>query len=179
MKNIQGRPSSAASITTAAFSRPSSARPTSALPAFYAVKCINRKNLNKTTEDLLINEIKLLKHIKHENIVEMFDFQVKRISCFSFQSFWYSFLFKSSSGMRIIFISLWNIVPVVICQCLSARDSSWPKLVLDLSFNKLVRICKCSKMNCSNLGLFPSFFFISSKLKQWNFYMIIRLVIWI
>ena len=34
--------------------------------------------LNKTTEDLLINEIKLLKEIKHENIVEMFDFQVNK-----------------------------------------------------------------------------------------------------
>ena len=77
MKNIQSRPSSAASI----FSRPSSARPSSALPAFYAIKCINRKSLNKTTEDLLINEIKLLKHIKHENIVEMFDFQVEKKNC--------------------------------------------------------------------------------------------------
>lgn len=35
--------------------------------------------LNKTTEDLLINEIKLLKHIKHENIVEMYDFQVNAL----------------------------------------------------------------------------------------------------
>jgi serine/threonine protein kinase len=70
LKNIQSRPSSGAA------SRPASARPTSALPTFYAIKCINRKILNKTTEDLLINEIKLLKQIKHENIVEMFDFQV-------------------------------------------------------------------------------------------------------
>ena len=70
LKNIQGRPSSAAC------SRPSSARPTSALPTFYAIKCIQRKNLNKTTEDLLINEIKLMKNIRHENIVQMFDFQV-------------------------------------------------------------------------------------------------------
>ncbi|CAF2028174.1 unnamed protein product [Rotaria magnacalcarata] len=42
---------------------------------FYAIKCINRKSLTKSTEDLLINEIKLLKLIKHENIVEMYDFQ--------------------------------------------------------------------------------------------------------
>jgi len=55
-------------------SRSSSA--TSARPNFYAIKCINRKSLTKTTQDLLINEIKLLKRIKHENIVEMFDFQV-------------------------------------------------------------------------------------------------------
>ena len=27
----------------------------------------------------MINEIKLLKHIKHENIVEMYDFQVNKI----------------------------------------------------------------------------------------------------
>ena len=45
---------------------------------FYAIKCLNRKSLTKTTQDLLINEIKLLKHIKHENIVEMYDFQVKQ-----------------------------------------------------------------------------------------------------
>ncbi len=52
---------------------------TSARPNFYAIKCINRKSLTKTTQDLLINEIKLLKRIKHENIVEMFDFQVNKI----------------------------------------------------------------------------------------------------
>ncbi|CAF1930144.1 unnamed protein product [Rotaria magnacalcarata] len=69
ISSIQPRPSSAAC------SRPASARPISALPAFYAIKCINRKALTKTTQDLLINEIKLLKHIKHENIVEMYDFQ--------------------------------------------------------------------------------------------------------
>ncbi|CAF0850771.1 unnamed protein product [Rotaria sordida] len=59
-------------ITTSQ-SRPSSAA--CARPSFFAIKCINRKNLTKTTQDLLINEIKLLKHIKHENIVEMYDFQ--------------------------------------------------------------------------------------------------------
>ncbi|CAF0858768.1 unnamed protein product [Adineta ricciae] len=69
ISNILSRPSSAAQ------SRPTSARPTSALPAFYAIKCISRKSLTKTTEDLLINEIKLLKGIKHEHIVEMYDFQ--------------------------------------------------------------------------------------------------------
>jgi len=47
-------------------------------PIYYAIKCIHRKSLTKTTQDLLINEIKLLKHIKHENVVEMFDFQVKK-----------------------------------------------------------------------------------------------------
>lgn len=69
MKNIPSRPSSAVSI-----------RPTSALPTFYAIKCINRKALTKTMQDLLINEIKILKHIKHPNIVEMFDFQVNKNS---------------------------------------------------------------------------------------------------
>ncbi|CAF3656849.1 unnamed protein product [Adineta steineri] len=69
ISNIPSRPASAAC------SRPASARPASALPPFYAIKCINRKSLTKTTEDLLINEIRLLKHIKHENIVEMYDFQ--------------------------------------------------------------------------------------------------------
>jgi serine/threonine-protein kinase ULK/ATG1 len=73
LKNIPSRPSSTAS------NRPPSARPASALPTFYAIKCINRKSLTKTTEDLLINEIKILKHIKHENIVEMYDFQVNKI----------------------------------------------------------------------------------------------------
>ncbi len=78
MKNIQGRPNSAAC------SRPSSARSPSVLPTFYAIKCISRKALNKTAEDLLINEIKLLKNIKHENIVEMFDFRVNKIIFSSF-----------------------------------------------------------------------------------------------
>jgi serine/threonine protein kinase len=58
-------------------SRPSSAA--CARPTFYAIKCISRKSLTKTTQDLLINEIKLLKHIKHENIVEMIDFAVNKI----------------------------------------------------------------------------------------------------
>ncbi|CAF1608588.1 unnamed protein product [Rotaria sp. Silwood1] len=56
----------------------SQSRPSSAAcvrPNFFAIKCINRKTLTKTTQDLLINEIKLLKNIKHENIVEMYDFQ--------------------------------------------------------------------------------------------------------
>ncbi|CAF4413928.1 unnamed protein product, partial [Adineta steineri] len=52
-------------------------RPSSAIstrPIFCAIKCISRKALTKTTPDILINEIKLLKHIKHDNIVEMYDF---------------------------------------------------------------------------------------------------------
>ncbi|CAF4060622.1 unnamed protein product, partial [Rotaria magnacalcarata] len=64
VSSIQSRPSSAA------YSPPSTASPT-----FYAMKCINHKALTKTTEDLLINQIKLLKQIKHENIVEMHDFR--------------------------------------------------------------------------------------------------------
>lgn len=32
--------------------------------------------MTKTMEDLLIGEIKFLKEIKHENIVEMYDFRV-------------------------------------------------------------------------------------------------------
>jgi serine/threonine protein kinase len=88
LKNISSRPSSAA------FSRPPSARPLSALPTFYAIKCINRKSLTKTTEDLLINEIKLLKQIKHENIVEMYDFQVNKV-LFNFLKFnYFPFIFK-------------------------------------------------------------------------------------
>ncbi|CAF0883428.1 unnamed protein product [Didymodactylos carnosus] len=56
--------------------RPSSATPFSRpLPSTYAIKCIDRKGLNNTTRDLLVNEIRLLKQIKHENIVEMYDFQ--------------------------------------------------------------------------------------------------------
>jgi serine/threonine protein kinase len=83
LKSIQSRPSSSISL------RPGSARPTSAaIPAFYAIKCINRKSLTKTTEDLLINEIKLLKEIKHENIVEMYDFEVtKNISFVKYSHF--------------------------------------------------------------------------------------------
>ncbi len=94
LKNIQSRPSSAAC------NRPTSARPTNTLPTFFAIKCINRKTLTKTTEDLLINEIKLLKQIKHENIVEMYDFQVNKI----LRHFFLLFPF-SQSGMKTIYIS--------------------------------------------------------------------------
>ncbi|CAF1537112.1 unnamed protein product [Adineta steineri] len=61
-----------ARLTPIVQTRPSSA--ISTRPIFYAIKCISRKALTKTTPDILINEIKLLKHIKHDNIVEMYDF---------------------------------------------------------------------------------------------------------
>jgi len=60
--------------------------------------------LTKTTEDLLVNEIKILKEIKHENIVEMYDFQVntKFDTC---SVFFVKFsVFLVSSGMKTIFI---------------------------------------------------------------------------
>lgn len=40
-----------------------------------AVKCINKKNLAKS-QTLLGKEIKILKELKHENIVALYDFQV-------------------------------------------------------------------------------------------------------
>jgi serine/threonine protein kinase len=70
-------------------SRPSSAA--CARPNFYAIKCINRKSLTKTTQDLLINEIKLLKHIKHDNIVEMYDFQVNKFVFVLFEILFFIF----------------------------------------------------------------------------------------
>lgn len=41
-----------------------------------AVKCINKKNLAKS-QTLLGKEIKILKELKHENIVALYDFQVR------------------------------------------------------------------------------------------------------
>lgn len=40
----------------------------------YAVKCVAKVNLSKTSTDNLIREIKLLKTLKHTHIVEMVDF---------------------------------------------------------------------------------------------------------
>lgn len=40
----------------------------------YAVKCVAKVNLSKTSTDNLIREIKLLKTLKHKHIVEMVDF---------------------------------------------------------------------------------------------------------
>ncbi len=81
-------------VINISFIQTSQSRPSSAAcirPNFYAIKCINRKSLTKTTQDLLINEIKLLKHIKHDNIVEMYDFQVNKF-CFLFcLKFYFSF----------------------------------------------------------------------------------------
>ncbi|KAK8725595.1 hypothetical protein OTU49_010637 [Cherax quadricarinatus] len=39
-----------------------------------AIKCVLKSNLSKTALDNLISEIKILKELKHENIVEMKDF---------------------------------------------------------------------------------------------------------
>uniref|UniRef100_A0A8D0F4G3 non-specific serine/threonine protein kinase n=1 Tax=Strix occidentalis caurina TaxID=311401 RepID=A0A8D0F4G3_STROC len=44
-----------------------------------AVKCINKKNLAKS-QTLLGKEIKILKELKHENIVALYDFQVNTIN---------------------------------------------------------------------------------------------------
>ncbi|KAK2103001.1 hypothetical protein P7K49_020668 [Saguinus oedipus] len=45
-----------------------------------AVKCINKKNLAKS-QTLLGKEIKILKELKHENIVALYDFQVRSLGC--------------------------------------------------------------------------------------------------
>uniref|UniRef100_A0A8C5P0Y7 non-specific serine/threonine protein kinase n=1 Tax=Jaculus jaculus TaxID=51337 RepID=A0A8C5P0Y7_JACJA len=45
-----------------------------------AVKCINKKNLAKS-QTLLGKEIKILKELKHENIVALYDFQVRPWYC--------------------------------------------------------------------------------------------------
>uniref|UniRef100_A0A452RR52 Unc-51 like autophagy activating kinase 1 n=1 Tax=Ursus americanus TaxID=9643 RepID=A0A452RR52_URSAM len=45
-----------------------------------AVKCINKKNLAKS-QTLLGKEIKILKELKHENIVALYDFQVRLGYC--------------------------------------------------------------------------------------------------
>uniref|UniRef100_A0A8C9PE28 non-specific serine/threonine protein kinase n=1 Tax=Spermophilus dauricus TaxID=99837 RepID=A0A8C9PE28_SPEDA len=44
-----------------------------------AVKCINKKNLAKS-QTLLGKEIKILKELKHENIVALYDFQVRPLA---------------------------------------------------------------------------------------------------
>uniref|UniRef100_A0A8C3VH94 non-specific serine/threonine protein kinase n=1 Tax=Catharus ustulatus TaxID=91951 RepID=A0A8C3VH94_CATUS len=44
-----------------------------------AVKCINKKNLAKS-QTLLGKEIKILKELKHENIVALYDFQVNKFN---------------------------------------------------------------------------------------------------
>uniref|UniRef100_A0A7M4FN62 non-specific serine/threonine protein kinase n=1 Tax=Crocodylus porosus TaxID=8502 RepID=A0A7M4FN62_CROPO len=44
-----------------------------------AVKCINKKNLAKS-QTLLGKEIKILKELKHENIVALYDFQVMHLN---------------------------------------------------------------------------------------------------
>ena len=42
----------------------------------FAVKCIEKKSLNKNSTENLLTEIKLLKTFKHEHIVELKDFEV-------------------------------------------------------------------------------------------------------
>lgn len=41
----------------------------------FAIKCVAKVNLSKTSTDNLIREIKLLKTLKHKYIVEMIDFR--------------------------------------------------------------------------------------------------------
>uniref|UniRef100_A0ACB8FZ31 Serine/threonine-protein kinase ulk1 n=1 Tax=Sphaerodactylus townsendi TaxID=933632 RepID=A0ACB8FZ31_9SAUR len=45
-----------------------------------AIKCINKKNLAKS-QTLLGKEIKILKELKHENIVALYDFQPNSFPC--------------------------------------------------------------------------------------------------
>ena len=124
----------------------------------YAIKCIHRKSLTKTSQDLLINEIKLLKQIKHENIVEMYDFQVKA----NFEMFSIDLSDFLPSGMRIIFILLWNIVLEVICRCLFGRNNDYLKHVFDHLYNKSVRIVRFRE---TNIHLWSLSFFEARVLK--------------
>ncbi len=48
-----------------------------------AVKCILKEKLNKVSTENLLTEIELLKTLKHENIVELKDFQVRIITTFA------------------------------------------------------------------------------------------------
>ncbi len=41
-----------------------------------AIKCIKKAGLNKGSTENLLREIKILKQIKHEHIVQLKDFQV-------------------------------------------------------------------------------------------------------
>ena len=41
-----------------------------------AIKCIKKNGLNKTSTENLLREIKILKQIKHDYIVQLKDFQV-------------------------------------------------------------------------------------------------------
>lgn len=68
-------------------------------PKFVAIKCIRRKDQTKTAIELFINEITLLKEIKHEHIVEMFDFQVDESERFFFFVCFHS-LFRSFYSVR-------------------------------------------------------------------------------
>lgn len=41
-----------------------------------AIKCVNKRSLNRTSVENLLTEIEILKTIRHPNIVELKDFQV-------------------------------------------------------------------------------------------------------
>lgn len=41
-----------------------------------AIKCIRKSGLNKASTENLLCEIKILKQIKHEYVVQLIDFQV-------------------------------------------------------------------------------------------------------
>ena len=52
-----------------------------------AVKCIKKSSLNKVSVENLLQEIEILKQIKHEHVVELIDFQVCYVfvqKCFNF-----------------------------------------------------------------------------------------------
>jgi serine/threonine protein kinase len=42
----------------------------------HAIKCIKKSSLNKASTENLLREIKILKQIKHDYIVDLIDFQV-------------------------------------------------------------------------------------------------------
>lgn len=45
----------------------------------FAIKCIKKSGLNKSSTENLLSEIKILKQIKHDYIVQLVDFQVYNI----------------------------------------------------------------------------------------------------
>uniref|UniRef100_A0A8C0IZR4 non-specific serine/threonine protein kinase n=1 Tax=Chelonoidis abingdonii TaxID=106734 RepID=A0A8C0IZR4_CHEAB len=45
-----------------------------------AIKCVNKKSLNRASVENLLTEIEILKTVRHPHIVELKDFQVKSSS---------------------------------------------------------------------------------------------------
>ncbi|CAG2215615.1 ULK3 [Mytilus edulis] len=65
-----------------------------------AIKCVLKSGLNKASTENLLREIELLKKLKHQNIVELYDFQWDEKYSISYYGVWWEVTYPDGQDKR-------------------------------------------------------------------------------